>query len=1009
MTRLSSTHDPLFGALMSLALVTACGGCDDVDDGDSSPHESDHSTSTSDPSSSATSVGGTSTGDASIGDSSTGGTSTGDTSVDDPSTGSTGETGDDGRTVEPEGTNVLLHVVDAQGAPIGPATITVAGATSFTDAAGFILFDDLPDGRFTARVDAGGYNSNVVALDVGAGSSTYKEVELFPLGPALPFDADLGGELEIDGTSVEIPPYVLVDRNGEPVAGMVEATITSIDPTDTTIAGTIGTLEGIDENGDDVGLLSVTMAEISLWQAGQPLQLAPGALARIELDVPAELAAVHQPGDEIPAWWLDLDAGIWREEGMGTIEVDEDDPTQLVWAANVGHFTRWNADRYRLSEECFVISLVDQFGNFIPNQYFQTTSIGAGFAWDNGTSLASNLNLVSNCVVMPIGSEVTVQIPSFGATQVLPPGPGVAGSCFTGSCTPVTVVLEVAPPVICTPGSSQTCAYMGDPMTLDVGICQAGSDYCIDGGTVWSGCQGEVLPEPETCATIFDDDCDGQVNESGGLDCTCGPGDTQACYSGPLGTQDVGECTGGTRSCDVFFGQYGPCVGQITPTAEDCMTPEDESCNGISSCEGAGQWVTGFGNGASTQGRDIAVNGFGEVYTVGAFDGSVDFGGGVLVSAGGTDIFLVKQDSSGAHVWSKAIGGASSDQGLSIDLDGSGNPLIVGTFADTVDVDGVSVLVSAGGSDVFVAKFDANGLHQWSTSFGGASYDGGFGVAANAAGDVFVTGTSSGDVFMGAPGVGVSDAFVVALAPGNGALTWAQVRGGGTAVGLGLDVAPDGSLVTTGYFSQTIDFGGGALVSAGDFDVFVAKLDQVDGSHVWSDRFGNTVADAGTAVAVDPATGVVYLTGRFLGAVDFGGGALANVGGRDAFVLALDTNGMHQWSRGWGGLLDADGLGIAAGPGGPVVTGRFVGTVDFGGGPVDSAGSYDIMLVKLDAGGGYEWAQRFGGASDDSGIAVAADSVDVYLTGSFQGDVDFGTGVLTNPSGADVVIARYSP
>ncbi|MEJ7734257.1 MAG: hypothetical protein WKG00_34315 [Polyangiaceae bacterium] len=96
-------------------------------------------------------------------------------------------------------------------------------------------------------------------------------------------------------------------------------------------------------------------------------------------------------------------------------------------------------------------------------------------------------------------------------------------------------------------------------------------------------------------------------------------------------------------------------------------------------------------------------------------------------------------------------------------------------------------------------------------------------------------------------------------------------------------------------------FGGGALTSAGDNDVFVAKLDS-SGKHVWSKRFGDAAALRPTSIAAN-AAGTVVVAGEFDGAIDFGLGPLAGSGGApgwDGFVVSLDAAGAAHWSRGFG-------------------------------------------------------------------------------------------------------------
>jgi hypothetical protein len=60
----------------------------------------------------------------------------------------------------------------------------------------------------------------------------------------------------------------------------------------------------------------------------------------------------------------------------------------------------------------------------------------------------------------------------------------------------------------------------------------------------------------------------------------CTPGATQACYSGPMGTLDVGQCKGGTQTCASDGMSWGACVGEVLPGAETCGNMTDEDCNG---------------------------------------------------------------------------------------------------------------------------------------------------------------------------------------------------------------------------------------------------------------------------------------------------------------------------------------------------------------------------------------------------------------------------------------------
>ena len=113
-------------------------------------------------------------------------------------------------------------------------------------------------------------------------------------------------------------------------------------------------------------------------------------------------------------------------------------------------------------------------------------------------------------------------------------------------------------------GLSQIC-YTGSAATRGVGICSDGIQACSGGA--YGVCAGQVLPTVETCDGR-DEDCDGVVDD----------GVTTSCYSGPGGTEGVGICHGGSRSCSA--GSFGACTGEVVPSSETC-DGRDENCNGV--------------------------------------------------------------------------------------------------------------------------------------------------------------------------------------------------------------------------------------------------------------------------------------------------------------------------------------------------------------------------------------------------------------------------------------------
>ena len=252
---------------------------------------------------------------------------------------------------------------------------------------------------------------------------------------------------------------------------------------------------------------------------------------------------------------------------------------------------------------------------------------------------------------------------------------------------------------------------------------------------------------------------------------------------------------------------------------------------------------------------------------------------------------------------------------------------------------------------------------------------------------------------------------------------WAKSSGGTTNdFGYSITVDASGNVYTTGVFQGTVDFDPGAgtnnLTSAGGQDVFVQKLDAA-GNFLWAKSFGGISTDEGRSITID-ASGNVYTTGHFQGAVDFDPGAgtnnLTSAGNVDVFVQKLDASGNFLWAKSFGGTTNDFGLSITVDASGNVyTTGSFYGTADFDPGTgffnLTTIGSQDVFVQKLDASGNFLWAKSFGGTTNDFGLSITVDaSGNVYTTGSFYGTADFdpGTGFfnLTTIGSQDVFVQK---
>lgn len=403
-------------------------------------------------------------------------------------------------------------------------------------------------------------------------------------------------------------------------------------------------------------------------------------------------------------------------------------------------------------------------------------------------------------------------------------------------------------------------------------------------------------------------------------------------------------------------------------------------------------------------GNALAVDAAGNAYITGQYGVKNQFG----ICQEITDVLAAKLDPSGHIVYQKAIGPTAQDgvlmsdnnQGEAIAVDGSGSVYITG-LADGDPLDphipiSASALQRTGhGHDGFVLKLDPAGKVAYGTFLGGSGIiDEGKGIAVDAAGDAYVTGTTqSADFPVTAnayqPHLGkrfnitnfLGNAFIAELNPTGTKLLYGSFLGGGE-VEIGYAIATDGAgnvyvtgataspnfPTTPGAYDRTCGTDGNCNVhytclvnGCGDIyadDVFVVKiaLNRAGAAALrYSTFLGGNFNDEGEAIAVDRA-GRIYVAGRDDSSAGFplrSAVQSTHGGGADAFVAALDPARAGAasllFSTDLGGGKDDEALAMALGKGSIYVTGD-TASPDF---PTRAAvqkswtGKYGAFVVKL--------------------------------------------------------------
>ncbi len=350
-------------------------------------------------------------------------------------------------------------------------------------------------------------------------------------------------------------------------------------------------------------------------------------------------------------------------------------------------------------------------------------------------------------------------------------------------------------------------------------------------------------------------------------------------------------------------------------------------------------------------GQSIAVDNAGNVYITGQFEGTAAFGSISITSAGGTDVFIAKYNRAGQLQWVKSAGGGGNEFGFGIAADTGGNVYITGIYHTTTTFENTT-FTSAGNSDLYIAKYSTNGIMQWVRSAGGPNNDLGNSIAVDAAGNAYITGYFQGTATFG----------------------------------------------TTTVTSTPLPFD----------DILIAKY-TTDGNFQWVKSAGGSGGDFGFDIAADSG-GNVYVTGTYSGTAFFDGTPLTSEGTVDMFLAKYNTNGGKEWVRSAGGSSIERAQGVAVdGNGNVYISGTFMETVRFENKYVTSSGVFDIFIAKYSANGSVQWLRSAGGINYEDARGIAVDAAgSVYFTGYFNTSIMFGGTSLVSAGYNDLYVAKYS-
>ncbi len=398
--------------------------------------------------------------------------------------------------------------------------------------------------------------------------------------------------------------------------------------------------------------------------------------------------------------------------------------------------------------------------------------------------------------------------------------------------------------------------------------------------------------------------------------------------------------------------------------------------------------------------------------------GTYSFDGIALTAVGGMqdDLFVARYDGPAWTArWAVALGDGASQQGRGVAVTSDGTLAVIGNFSGTFSV-GTGNLSSASPIDFLAGFSGTSGAGRWASQFDDGTNGQLKTVAANPAdaspthgNRVAVCGFAAGGTPTNLVGSGATAAagndLLIGVFSSSGSRLWAlQLNSSGSfneecdAVA----VDDDGDVWAAGYFSgASLAFGGATAPLAGPSStsrksLWVAKFDGATGAPLASAVFSGSLGNAVPA-SIAVGSGGVIVAGQFTSNVTFGATTLTAAGRSDAFVAKLDLALAPVWAVRFGGAyVDAASSAALDSFGDVLVTGSFSGTTS-GAAVLTAAGSStsvaDAFLLELDgATGATRYASGFGDASTQTGDAVAIDRLganEFALAGTLNGTIAF--------------------
>jgi len=340
--------------------------------------------------------------------------------------------------------------------------------------------------------------------------------------------------------------------------------------------------------------------------------------------------------------------------------------------------------------------------------------------------------------------------------------------------------------------------------------------------------------------------------------------------------------------------------------------------------DGSKAWTKLLGGGSDDYANSVSTAIDGSIYIAGYTNSSLDGQN----NNGSGDAFITKFNNDGSKVWTKLLGGVSSDSAYSISTTNDGSIYIVGYTNSSLDGQN-----NNGFGDAFITKFNNDGSKVWTKLLGGVSSDSAYSISTTKDGSIYIVGYTLGSI-NGQSNKGFGDAFITKF-NSDGSNVWTTLLGGiSRDLANSVSTAIDGSIYIAGYTDNSLD----GQSNNGSTDAFITKFNS-DGTKVWTKLLGGESSDVAKSV-ITASDGSIYIAGFTNGRIDGQG----NKGDYDAFIAKFNSDGSKVWTKllGGGSRISAFSLSTAN-DGSIYIAGDTFGSID----GQSNNGSGDAFITKF--------------------------------------------------------------